>query len=239
MTRMILLLSLVHMLTLPSVGQEGVDSSRAERVSPDRQMEKGNLFSAVSFATTALGGRWAELLPEAGKLFPALKMKAVSDLHVTVIYIGKDWTVENLDQLRKAMAVHFTDTMRLTPEIATLGRNNQVVAVELKGIPEAFQAQVVAVKAKLNADGLKRPEAYDSSFRAHVTLAESKENPPTEQRRRELEAFRDWITLRLDLPSLQVLLEPAMPIRLMLAGATRPTPVPEYITVDSYLENAR
>ena len=230
-------LSLFSSLSL--MGQGIADSSKKDQISSEKQVQKGNLFSAISFANTPLSQRWASLRQEAERLFPALKMKSVSDLHVTIIYIGKDWNIDNLDLLQKAMAVHLTDTIHLTPEIASLGRNNQVIAVELKGVPEAFQAQIVAVKAKLNADGLKKPDFYDASFRAHVTLAESKENPPTEQQKRELKAFHEWIEPHLDLPSLHLLLDPSMPIRLMLAGATRPTPLPEYITVESFLENSR
>jgi hypothetical protein len=79
------------------------------------------------------------------------------------------------------MCVRPLQCLRLTPEIAALGRNNRVVAV----------------KAHLNADGLKRPEAHDTSFRALVTLANSE------------------------------------------APLHRATPIPEYITVDSFLESTR
>jgi 2'-5' RNA ligase len=197
---------------------------------------KGNLFSAVLFADTALGQRWAELRPEAEKLFPGLKMKAVADLHVTVIYIGEDWTIENLPALRKAMTVTIPGTLRLSPEVALIGRNQHVVVVDMKGIPESLQAQIFAVKAALNQAGLKKPEAYDASFRPHVTLAEARSSPPSEQQARELKAFKAWITPRLDLPTLSVVLEPSMPIRLLLAEATRPAPLPEYIPVEKFLE---
>jgi len=53
------------------------------------------------------------------------------------------------------MSVSFPEKIRLTPVIATFGRNNRVVVVELKGLPEAFQAQIASVKAKLNEEGLK------------------------------------------------------------------------------------
>ncbi len=203
------------------------------------QLNRGNLFSAVLFGNTALGRRWAALRPEAEKLFPALKMKAVSDLHVTFVYIGKGWRNEDLPRLRQAMANAITAAFPLTPGIANIGRNSQVVVVDLQGAPEAFLARVAALKAELNTAGLKRPEAYDSSFRPHVTLGEAKDNPPTEQQARELKAFQEWIAGRLDLPTLGLALEPSMPVQLLLAEATRPEPLPEYITVESFLENSR
>jgi 2'-5' RNA ligase len=133
------------------------------------------------------------------------------------------------------MAVEVQDTILLAPEIANLGRNNQVIVVELKGLLEQLTRRIIEVKLKLNEAGLKSPETYDSSFRAHVTLAEAKDNPPTDEQARELKAFQEWISARLDLTTLKVALDPSMPIQLMLAGASRPTPIPEYITVESFL----
>lgn len=239
MKRLTVLISLILSFALSSMGQGVADSSKKEKTPSQKEVQQGNLFSAILFANTPLGHRWGALGPEAEKLFPALKLKHLSDLHVTIVYIGKEWKPENLDLLRKAMAVHLTDTIHLTPEITSFGRNNQVVVAELKGVPEAFQAQLIAVKAKLNADGLKKPDFYDTAFRAHVTLAESRENPPTEQQKRELAAFREWIEPRLDLPTLHLLLTPSTPIQLMLAGATRQAPLPEYITVEDFLKNTR
>jgi 2'-5' RNA ligase len=233
------LLALILVLTLSAAGQGTAGLAMMDRPPAAEAMDMGSLFSAFLFGETPLGRRWAALRPEAEKLFPALKMKAVADLHMTVVYVGRDWRTEDLDRLRQAMALQLGAPVRLHPEIATFGRNGQVIAVELKGIPESLQAQIVAMKAQLNAAGLKKPEAYDASFRAHVTLAEAKENPPTAAQRSELQAFAEWIVPRLDLSSLQVSLEPAMPVLLLLAGATRPNPVPEYITVDGFLKSRR
>jgi len=69
-----------------------------------------------------------------------------------------------------------------------------------------------------------------------VTIAEAKTNPPTEEEARELAAFRDWIGRRLDLSTLDPVLGPQTPVRLMLAESTRPEPIPEYIEVESFLE---
>jgi len=164
-------------------------------------------------------------------------MKAVEDLHVTMIYIGKDWAVEDLPQLRRAMAVVIREPVRLSPDIAIIGRNRHVVVVDLIGLPQALLDQVFAVKAELNRVGLKKPETYDAAFRPHVTLAEAKDSPPTAEQALELNSFQAWIAGRLDLPTLNLALEPEMPIRLLLAEASRPAPIPEYITVERFLEN--
>jgi len=197
----------------------------------------GSLFSAVLFAGTPLGERWAKVRPEAETLFPLLKLKAVPDLHVTIAYIGKEWNAEKLALIRQTASLPMWERIRLVPEIAFFGRNNRVIAAELKGLPEEWRERIAGMKMKLNEAGLKRPEASDSSFRPHVTLAEAKNMPPTEEEVRELEAFRQWIVSRLDLPTLEVVLDTAMPIQWLLADAPRPTPIPEYITVESYLSN--
>ena len=199
--------------------------------------DKGFLFSAILFDNTPLGERWAQLRPEAEELFPHLKLKAVADLHVTIVFIGKEWDVEKLAVLRETLSIPIEETIRLIPEIAYFGSNNRVIAVELKGIPEDLLERIIGMKMKLNEAGLKSPDKYDDSFRAHVTIAEARDRPPTPEQARELQAFQEWIRPRLDFSTLEVVLDPTMPIQWMLAGATRPTPIPEYITVESFLSN--
>lgn len=200
------------------------------------EVKTGNLFSAVLFGETTLGRRWETLRPEAEKLFPSLKLKAVPDMHVTVIYIGSGWTADGWPELRRAMTVAFPETYNLTAEIAAFGRNNRVIVVEFKGLPESFQAHIREVKSRLNTAGLKKPETGDAVFRPHVTLAEAAANPPAEQQVRELAAFKEWISARLDLPTLNPVLGPETPVRFMLAGSTRPAPIPEYIEVEAFIK---
>ena len=226
-------------MAIPLLGQGIKDSTKVGPPDGQFKINTGNLFSAILFGDTPLGERWSQLRPEAETLFPQLKMKAVSDLHITIIYIGKEWKAENLEVLREAMRIQITETSVLNPEITLFGRNRQVVVAELHGIPEKLQAQILGVKEKLNKAGFKKPEAYDTAFRAHVTLAESRDYQPNEEQARELQAFKEWIIRRLELSTLKLILDPAMTVRLMLAGATRPTPVPEYITVESFLRNYR
>jgi 2'-5' RNA ligase len=197
---------------------------------------RGNLFAAFLFGETELGRRWAVLRPVAETLFPALKMKAVSDLHVTFVYIGAGWRNEDLSRLRQFMKEAAPAmVMPLRAGLTRFGRNGRVVAVELTGAPEAFLARVAALKAELNAAGLKKPEAYDSAYRPHVTLAEARESPPTEEQARQLEAFREWAAGRLDPATLELSLGPALPLRLLLVDADRPSLIPEYVPVEVLL----
>lgn len=228
--------SLFCLLALASAGSDAAKSGMTAKASlPAR----GNLFSAILVGDTPLGQRWAALRAEAEKLFPALKMKAVEDLHVTVIYIGADWAVGDLPRLRRAMADAIGEPVRLTPGIAIIGRDRQVAVVDLKGLPQSMHDRIVRLKAELNQAGLKKPESYDASFRPHVTLAEARDKPPTAEQAQQLNAFQAWIAGRLDLSTLDIVLEPAMTIQLLLAEASRPAPIPEYITVDRFLENNR
>ena len=236
MKRRSLFLSLILLLVFSLPGREASRTEHPDAVPGADALNKGNLFSAILFGDTALGRCWAALRPEAEKLFPALKMKAVEDLHVTVIYIGREWSVEELPRLRRAMAVTIDETIRLRAEIANIGRSQQVVVVDLIGLPQALQDQIFTVKAELNRAGLKKPETYDAAFRPHVTLAEARDRPPSEPQALELKAFQAWIAGRLDLANLDVVLGPATPIRLLLADATRPAPLPEYIPVEKFLE---
>jgi 2'-5' RNA ligase len=217
-------------------GARTPDAVRPAQATGAPEVKTGNLFSAVMFGETPLGRRWEKLRPEAEKLFPSLKLKAVPDMHVTVIYIGPGWTAEGWPELRRAMAVAFPETYHLTAEIAVFGRANRVVVVEFKGLPESFQAHIRQVKSRLNTSGLKKPETGDAVFRPHVTLAEAVENPPAERQVRELAAFKEWISSRLDLPTLNPVLGPETPVRFMLAGSTRPAPIPEYIEVEAFMK---
>lgn len=214
-------------------------TEREEKKDATLTKDKGFLFAAVLFEKTPLGERWAKLRPEAEELFLHLRLKAVADLHMTIVYIGEEWNVEKLGVLKQTLSIPIEETIRLRPEIAYFGKNNRVIAVELKGIPEELRERIISLKMKLNEAGLKSPEAYDNSFRAHVTIAEARDNPPTPEQALELKRFQEWIRPKLDSPTLEVVLDPTMPIQWMLAGATRPTPIPEYVTVESFLSNEK
>lgn len=196
---------------------------------------RGLLFSAFLFDRTPLAERWAVLRPEAERLFPALKLKAIADLHVTVVYIGGEWDAEKLAGLRQAVTLPLREAVALVPEVAFFGRGNRVVAIELQGFPDEFRERVIGIKKSLSQAGVKRPEPYDDTFRPHVTLAEAPDSPPTGEQARQLDAFRLWINERLDLTTLQVTLDPGMPIRWLLADAPRSAPFPEYVPVETHV----
>ena len=138
-----LILLLSAMLMSPSCDNR-TEPEEKEVATPT--VNKGYLFSAILFGNTPLGERWAELRPEAEKLFPNLKLKPVPDLHVTIIYIGGEWDAEKLAALRQTVSIPIEETIRLNPEIAYFGRNNHVIAVELKGIPEELQERIIGAK---------------------------------------------------------------------------------------------
>ena len=84
------LFSGLMVILLVTVVFSGITNGQDNTIS-NSAVNNGYLFSAILFNETPLGKRWAKMKPEAEKLFPNLKLKSAEDLHVTVIYIGKDW----------------------------------------------------------------------------------------------------------------------------------------------------
>jgi hypothetical protein len=198
----------------------------------------GNLFSAVTFADSALGVAWSRLRAEAVARFPGLRLTKVEDLHVTVVYIGGDWKAEDLDRIRARALVVPTASVRLTPEVVQLGHNSQVVAVELHGNSSVWADSVVTAKGALNRLGLKKPESYDTNFRSHITLAQASHSPPTPADSAGLAGFQSWMDAKLaeDPRRFTVTVGPTTRVLLLLAGTARPDGAPEYVTVEDFLE---
>ncbi len=209
-----------------------------EKVRADRGQRRGNLFSAVCFADSALGKEWSRLRPEAQGRFPDLKLSQVADLHITVVYIGGDWQPGSLDTIRALALVVPTTPVKLTPEIVRMGRNNQVVAVELHGTSSVWGDSVIAAKSTLNRLGLKKPEAYDTNFRTHITLAQAIHSPPSPADSTALAGFATWISSKVaDSPQrFTVTVGPTTRVQLLLADTSRPEGAPEYIPVEDFLE---
>ena len=220
------------------------DSTKAGGRPPDRSaladqsVRKGNLFSAVSFAKSAFGREWSRLRAEAQTRYPDLRLTKVEDLHITVVYIGGDWRPEDLDRIRARALVVPAVSVRHTPEVVPLGRNNQVVAVEMHGASTVWADSVVAAKDALNRLGLKKPEGYDTNFRSHVTLAQAAHNPPTPADSTALAGFLSWMSAKVaeDPQKFSVTIGPRTKVLLLLAGATRPEGAPEYVTVEEFLK---
>lgn len=191
----------------------------------------GALFSTIPCAGTALGREWSRLRREAEALFPGLVLTHVEDLHVTVVYIGEGWRVDDLDRIRAHSLVAPREPVSFRPEVVRFGRNGQVVVAELLGAPEAWLSSVVAAKDTLNRLGLKRPESYDAAFRPHVTLASARRSPPDSADAAALEAFRSWMVQRVVAGEERfgVTLGPDTPVRLWLAGTARPPGAPIYV----------
>jgi len=218
--------------------------STATRTTPagvapeEKVVKRGFLFSSISLGKSVLGVEWSRLRPEAEAKFPGLKLTRTEDLHITVVYIGGDWKDQDLGRIRAHARVVPASPGRMTPEVVRMGRNNQVVAVEELGAPQAWTDSVIAAKNTLNRLGLKKPDNYDTSFRTHVTLAEARHNPPSASDSTELAGFAAWITPRVaaDPAKFSVEVGPKTRVELLLAGATRPEGSPEYITVEAFLE---
>lgn len=194
----------------------------------------GSLFSTISCAQTPLGREWATLQPEAAARFPSLRMTTVEDLHITVVYVGPGWKLEDLDRIRALALVAPREVATFRPEAVQLGRNAHVVVVEMHDAPESWSTAVVAAKAEMNRLGLKKPERYDATFRPHVTLASARNNPPSAAEGAELEELRSWIAGRIaaDPTRWTLSIGPGTPVRLWLAGTERPAGAPEYVDVD-------
>ena len=195
-------------------------------------IERGALFAALRVGGGELGRRWGALLAECRRRFPELKPKAVEDLHVTVAYLGHGWREADLERVRATTRLELPEPPKASLEVVRMGHRQRVVALELRGLPERIAAEVIQAKARLVALGLKRPEAQDGLFRPHVTLAERRGEPGG----RALPAFAEWVGASLDLPSLVLDLGPATPQVLLLAGATRPLPGPDYLDVEVFLQ---
>jgi 2'-5' RNA ligase len=232
---------IASLIAVPARAQADSTATRAGSAGSaltERAVKRGFLFSAISFGETAFGKEWSRLRAEAQAKFPDLKLAEAEDLHITVVYIGGDWRTEDLDRIRAHALVVPAQAGRMTPEVVRMGRNSQVVAVEQHGAPQAWTDSVIAARSELNRLGLKKPDAYDTSFRTHITLAQARSNPPSTADSTELAKFMSWITPKIaaDPAKFSVEVGPTARVELLLAGAPRPEGSPEYITVEDFIE---
>jgi 2'-5' RNA ligase len=228
------------LISIPAQAQPDSTATRAGSVTStpaEKVVKQGFLFSAISFGDPASGGEWSRLRAEAQVKFPDLKLTRPEDLHITVVYAG-DWKADDLDRVRAHALVVPASPGRMTPEVVRTGRNNQVVAGELHGAPQAWTDPVIAAKSALNRLGLKKAEGYDTSFRTHITLAQARSSPPSQADSTGLAGFMAWITPKIaEAPAkFSVEVGPKTRVELLPAGATRHEGSPEYIAVEAFLE---
>jgi 2'-5' RNA ligase len=161
----------------------------------------------------------------------------VEDLHITVVYVGGGWKTDDLGAIRAHALAGPRETVSFRPEVVRMGRDAQVVAVELHGAPEAWGTAVVAARGELNRLGLKKADRYDPEFRPHVTLASARRSPPDATDAASLDELRSWLTGRLaaDASRFTVTVGAETPIRLWLSGTTRPPGSPEYVDLENVL----
>jgi 2'-5' RNA ligase len=197
----------------------------------------GALFSTIPCAGTPLGRAWASLRDEAAARFPGLKLARVEDLHLTVVYVGEGWKVEDLEPIRAHALPGPRETVSLRPEVVRMGRHGHVVAVELHGAPGPWTEAVIAARGELTRLGLKKADRYDAAFRPHVTVASARSSPPGEEEAPALEELRSWLAAKaaVDAGLFALTVGPGTPIRLWLAGTPRPPGSPVYVDVDDVL----
>lgn len=197
----------------------------------------GALFSTIPCAGTPLGEEWSKLRAEAEARFPGLRLTRVEDLHLTVVYVGEGWTVEDLEQIRARALPGPRETASLRPEIVRMGRHGHVVAVEMHGAPEAWMEAVIAARGDLTRLGLKKADRYDAAFRPHVTVASARNSPPGEEEAAALEDLRSWLAGKaaVDANRFALTIGPETPVRLWLAGTPRPPGSPVYVDLDEVL----
>ena len=199
-------------------------------------LKKGYLFSALPFDNTNIGKKWAQIRAEAEVLFPNLKIKKTPDLHITLVYIG-DWDLKNYNQYERTALVAPSEDQTLHLEPVQMGRNKQVIALELHGISNNWTQKVVKAKDDLNKLNLKKVDSYDSNFRAHITLAEAKSKTPTETELKELEEFNKWISSKLSESDLTVVINSENKPQLLLAGSSHPRTNADYVEVSVFLNS--
>jgi 2'-5' RNA ligase len=224
-------------LLLAALGACATRPAPAASAPPSGARPAGSLFSTIPCAATQLGKEWSELRDEAEARFPGLRLTRVEDLHVTVVYVGGGWKTDDLDAIRAHALVWPRETISFRPEVVRMGRDGQVVAVEMHGAPEAWGAFVVTAKGEMNRLGLKKADRYDLEFRPHVTLASARRSPPDATDVASLDELRSWLAVKLteDASRFTVTVGPDTPIRLWLAGTTRPPGAPEYVDLEDVL----
>lgn len=197
----------------------------------------GALFSTIPCADTPIGRAWSELRAEAGARFPGLKLTRVEDLHLTVVYVGDGWKVEDLEEIRARARPGPRETASLRPEVVRMGRHGHVVAVELHGAPEPWVEAVIAARGDLTLRGLKKADRYDATFRPHVTVASATISPPGEAEAAALEELRSWLAAKVavDASRFALVVGPGTPVRLWLAGTPRPPGSADYVDLDEVL----
>lgn len=222
---------------LATLGACSVHPAPVSDAHPAGNHPGGSLFSTIPCAETPLGREWSKLGDEARSRFPGLRLTRVEDLHITVVYVGANWKLEDLDAMRDQALVGPRETVSFRPEVVRMGRDGHVVAVELHGAPGTWKSSVIAAKGELNRLGLKKTDAYDAEFRPHVTLASARHSPPDGAEIAALDELRSWLATRVsgDPGRFSVAVGPDTPVRLWLAGTERPPGSPEYVDLADVL----
>jgi 2'-5' RNA ligase len=198
-------------------------------------MNRGCLFSALSFASSPFGERWSGIRSQAQARFPALKIKQTEDLHATLVYLGPAWRPEDLDLIRPLAVLHPPPGDVRGAGVTRMGHHGRAAVLELAGADPEWVAAILRGKARLAALGLRKEESADPVFRLHITLGEQRRGARSAEEGGQMEAFVPWISERLAGDPPVFALGPDTPARLLLSGAPRPAGGPDYVEVTAFL----
>ena len=189
----VILLALLLLGTLPAGGMARAETPSMKCLEPvlSDGLGKVPLFSAIPLRDSALGRAWARLAPKARRDFPRLRIERPEDLHITLVYIGSGWSPGQIEAIARDSLIGPKDGIlqsSVRPEI--FGKNGQVVALRLESVPADWSDRLQAAKLRLNEIGLKSPDAFDSSFKPHISLASSRDSMPDPQ---VMKRFQEWL----------------------------------------------
>lgn len=208
-----------------------------------KKMKMGYLFSAISFAETPFGKFWDRNVEMLRSKFPGLEIKSSEALHITIIYIGGEWTFPMLEHLMPHLLITPSKKMKFDPAFDIFGNHAHVAGIHLHGGEARWKEEILKEKSELVKKGLKKVGRYDGRFNAHVTLGEIKlprdskheTIPPTLQQYEELLRFREWLLDNVSFDEFSFEVEAGAPVEIFLAGATRPEGK-KYIRLEEFIK---
>lgn len=162
--------------------------------------KKGRLFSGILLANTSFGKWWKKNYPQLQKEFPELNWTHPESLHITVVYIGKNWQNKACDDIMSSIIVPFKKIIVSSMKLSEFGPNGEILVMELMNLDKTWIESVQNRNLKLVSEGFKEKNKYDLNFRPHITLfktPKSIKNPGklisrARERIHKLEQINQW-----------------------------------------------
>ena len=189
----------------------------------------GFLFSALTLESSPLHQWWETISPQMKALFPALKVKAPADLHVTLVYVGR-WNSAYLPVFQSASIVSPQEDQKLLGHLHYFGVGNRVLGLDLRGFTDGWAQAVISAREDLERAGLRGRSPHDAVFRPHVSLVECADKRPTPEQRVELTRCHEWLALKIPGHGVPVPIPAGAAAHLLLAGVG-----PGYISMKEFL----